>query len=135
MTPEEETQFIERLTKKFVLIPKDRFYHFVGGAVAIFVVAMGINIGSFFAALKSTNVHKAQQHILQMEKDAENHLAALRTGAYVQTNQPYKIQTENGNFGLFISHEKFVNGADVVIAAGRAVSWQFVPVSTEKKAE
>ena len=135
MTPEEEKQFIERLTKKFVLIPKGRFYHFVGGAVAIFVVAMGINIGSFFAALKSTKVHEAQQHILQMEKDAEKHLAALHAGAYVQTKQPYKIQTESGNFGLFISHSRISNGANVVIAEGRAVRWQFVPVSAEKKDE
>ena len=132
MTPEEETQFIERLAKKFVLLPKGRFYHFVGGAVAVFVVAMGINIGSFFAALRSTKAHEAEQHILQMEKDAEKHLAALRAGAYVKTRQPYKIQTENGNFGLFISHSKVSNGANIVLAEGRAWSWQFVPLSVEK---
>lgn len=128
MTPEEETQFIDRLTKEFVLIPKGRLYYFIGGAVAVFVVAMGINIGSFFAALKSTKVHEAQQHILQMEKDAEKHLAALRAGGYVQTNQPYKIQTAGGNFGLFVSHNKIHNGANVVIAEGRKVDWQIVPI-------
>jgi methylthioribose-1-phosphate isomerase len=131
MTPEEETQIIERLTKKYVLIPKGRFYHFVGGAVAIFVVAIGINMGSFFAALKSTKAYEAQQHIFQMEKDAEKHLAALRTGEYVQTKRPYKIQTDNSNFWLFISKNHMFNGADVVIAEGRAVNWQFVPVSGE----
>jgi len=132
MTPEEEAEFIEGLTKQFILIPKGRFYHFVGGAVAIFVVAMGINIVSFFAALKSTRVHEATQHILQMEKDAEKHLAALRADAYVQTKQPYKIQTESGDFGLFISKSNVSNGTNVVIAKGRAWTWQFVPVSAEK---
>ena len=131
MTPEEETQIIERLTKKYVLIPKGRFYHFVGGAVAIFVVAIGINMGSFFAALKSTKVYEAQQHILQMEKEAEKLLATLRTGEYVQTKRPYKIQTDNRNFWLFVSNNHMFNGANVVIAEGRAANWQFVPVSGE----
>jgi hypothetical protein len=131
MTPEEETLFIERLTKQFILIPKGRFYHFVGGVVAMFVIAMGINIGSVFAALKSTKVNQAKQHILQMEKDAEKHLAAIRKGAYVQAHQPYKIKTESGTFGLFISHNKVFNGANVVLAEGRASTWQLVPVSDE----
>ena len=134
MTPEEETQLIKRLAKEFVLIPKGRFYHFLGGAVAVFVVAMGINFASVFAALKSTTVQEAKQHIFKMEKDVEKHLAALHADAYVQTNQLYKIQTDNRDFGLFVSHGNVFNGANVVLAKGidRTWTWQFVPVSAEK---
>jgi hypothetical protein len=146
MTPEEETQFVERLTKQFILIPKGRFYHYVGGAVAMFIVALGINIGSVYKAINSTtakettkriealeNVAKAQvAKIQKIAKDADKYFAALPKDSYVQTNTPYQIRAENQRYGLFISHSNVKNGANVVVAKGRAWTWEFVPTSTKK---
>ncbi len=146
MKPEEETQFIERLSKQFILIPKGRFYHCVGGAVAMFVVALGINIGSVYKAINSTTAKNATDRIEALEtdantkveniqdivKDANNYFAALQKYEYVQTNTPYQIRAENQSYGLFISRSDVFNGANVVVAKGRAWTWEFVPTSTKK---
>jgi hypothetical protein len=138
MIPEEETQFIERLTKQFILIPKARFYHCVGGAVAMFVVALGINIGSVYKAINSTTAKQTTDRIEALKanaetqvatiqniaKEADNYFAALQKHEYVQTNTPYKILAENQKYGLFISKSNVFNGADVVVAEGRAWTWE-----------
>ena len=157
MTSKEETEFTERLARQFVLVPRDRFFHFVGGAAAIVVVAIGINVGSVMAFLKSSTAAKAQADIeaikgevakTQAEVKATKEKAArdqaeietikatarARLGdldfrTYVRTDQRYHIQAEDGQFGLFISNSKVFNGANVVVAKGRAWTWQLVPVA------
>jgi hypothetical protein len=147
MTPEEETQFMERLTKLFILIPKDRFYHCVGGAVAMFVVALGINIGSVYKAIDSTTAkettkriealeHSAKDEVARIQaiaKDADEYIAALPKDFYVQTDKLYQIRTENKNYELFVSHNSVSNGANVVVAEGRrGRTWEFVPHPKDK---
>ena len=129
MTPEEEVQFTEKLTKQFILIPKDRLYHCVGGALAFVVIAFGITIGTVISYLRSEPAEIARKRIVEIRAEVEKHYADLGVGTFLKANEPYQIQTTNGQYGLFVSRGKPANGTAIVLAEGRYWTWKFVPGS------
>ncbi len=73
MTPEEEAAFTEKLAKQFILIPKGRLYHVIGGALAVLVAAFGINVGSVVAYLRTQPAEKELNRIREISKEVEQH--------------------------------------------------------------
>ena len=77
MTPDEEAAFMEKLAKQFVLIPRNRLYHGIGGALAFLVVAFGINIGAVLAYLRTQPAKLAQARIEEIATDVKQHQKAV----------------------------------------------------------
>jgi len=74
MTPEEETKFEAKLREKYVLIPKDKLYYIIGGALAVVIIATGISLASVFAYLHTEPAEIARKRIEDIRTEAEGHL-------------------------------------------------------------
>ena len=98
MTPQDETAFENKLTEKYVLIPKSKLYYIVGGAVAVILVATGLSLASVFAYLRSEPAEIARKRIEQIRQQAEIHLKRLDDeGAYVRYGSVFApVQSRTG---------------------------------------
>src|SRR4051812_29958415 len=105
MTTEEKAEFTDALTEKFVLIPKNKFYYIIGGAVAVIVVATGLSLASVFAYLRSEPAEIARKRIEQIRGQAEVHLKRLEDeGSYA-----IRLATLMVRDGVVISGSKDVH--------------------------
>ena len=130
MTPEEEVLFTEKLTKQFILIPKGRLYHCIGGALAFVVVAFGITIGTVIQYLSSEPAEIARSRIEEIRKKVEKNYKGLGAGTFLKINTPYHIQIPKKG-ELVVRGGSRKNGAQIVFAqhGARTEKWQFVPDS------
>jgi hypothetical protein len=128
MTPEEEVLFTDKLTKQFILIPKSRLYHCIGGALAFVVVAFGITIGSAIHYLNSEPAEIARRRIMQIRTEVEEYQKNLGADKFVKTDKDYHIKI-TGKGELVVKHNSRKNGVAIVFATSRKEKWQFVPAS------
>lgn len=68
------------LVEEFVLIPKNRWYYLIGGAVAVVVIAFGIGIKSVLTYMGSQPAQEAHQQIVAIMKDAEKYRNEMLEG-------------------------------------------------------
>lgn len=93
MSLEEEAKITEKLTKqlseKFILIPKNRWYFVVGGMLAF----IGVSVGSVIAYLRTEPAELARTRIKQIQLEAEQLLAAMKSDSYVRIGEIVRIRT------------------------------------------
>jgi hypothetical protein len=92
MTPEEENQIIDklmiRIADKYVLIPKNRLWHFLGGAVTFAIAAFALPFAGVLAGMRSDAAVQAADRIKTIQTDVENHYEALKVASYLRYDQP-----------------------------------------------
>jgi len=80
MNPEEKAELKKELVEEFVLIPKNRWYYLIGGAVGVVVVAFGIGMKSVFEYVSSQPAEDARKRILTIVAEAESYRAKMLDG-------------------------------------------------------
>ena len=107
MTPEEKAEFTDELTEKFVLVPKNKLYYIIGGAVAVIVIATGLSLASVFAYLRSEPAEIARKRIEQIRAQAEVHLKRLeQSDSYVQFDQTIALESEKNTGYMLTGHSQ-----------------------------
>ena len=87
MTQEQKALFIRELAEKFVLIPRNRLWHFLGGAATFAVAAFALSFAGVLAGMKSSSAVQAANRIEEIRGEAEKKLMALQASdAYVRYN-------------------------------------------------
>ncbi len=62
----------EHFSKHYLLIPKNRLYHVVGGILAFLVVGLGISYQAVLKVLESQMANEARQNIIAIEKEVRS---------------------------------------------------------------
>jgi hypothetical protein len=139
MTPEQEAAFTEKLAKQFILIPKDRLYHVIGGALAILVAAFGINIGSVVAYLRTRPAEKELKRITEISKEVEKHYRDLGIGTFLKSEDAkntfltlrdsYHIRPKGTmkKFDLHVHGNEYKNGTAINLSSDLHQTWELVP--------
>jgi hypothetical protein len=139
MTPEQEAAFTEKLAKQFILIPKDRLYHVIGGALAILVAAFGINIGSVVAYLRTAPAEKELKRITEISKEVEQHYRDLGIGTFLKSedakktflklSDSYHIRPKGTmqKFDLHVRDNEYKNGTPINLSSDLHQTWELVP--------
>lgn len=139
MTPEQEAAFTEKLAKQFILIPKGRLYHLIGGAIGILVVGFGINIGSVVAYLRTQPAEKELRRITEISKEVEKHYRDLGVGTFLKSEDANKTFLKLGNsyhirprgttnkFDLHVHDNKYANGNAINLSSDLHQTWELVP--------
>ncbi len=156
MTPEEEAAFTEKLAKQFILIPKGRLYHVIGGALAVLVAAFGINVGSVVAYLRTQPAEKELNRIREISKEVEQHYQDLGVNTYlkradaektflqlndsytylkkadaekfVKVNDSYHIRPKNTKNELYlhVHNNEYKNGSSINLSSDSDQTWELV---------
>lgn len=146
MTPEEEAAFTEKLTKQYILIPKDRLYHVIGGAIAIVVATFGINIGSVVTYLRTQPAQRELEKIAGISseidkyyKEIEKYHHDLGIGTFLTSgdanktflklNGAYHIRPKGttNNLDLHVHNNKYANGTIINLSTDLHQTWVLVP--------
>jgi hypothetical protein len=139
MTPEQEAAFTEKLAKQFILIPKGRLYHVIGGALAVLVAAFGINIGSVVAYLRTQPAEKELKRIREISQEVERHYRDFGIGTFLKSedaektflklNDSYHIRPKGtkNKFDLHVHHNEYKNGSLINLSSDLAQTWELVP--------
>lgn len=87
-----EADVVQKLEERYYLIPRNKLWAFVGGAVA-FLVAIGvIGYQSVWTAVRSTGVAAVGNEIRSLRNEADGHVAALRAAAARWPDVPKRIE-------------------------------------------
>jgi hypothetical protein len=129
MKPEEETAFKEKLAKEFILIPKNRLYHAIGGALAILVFAFGINIGSVVAYLRTEPAEKELERIKQISTEVQKHYDDMGIGTFVKLNEPYHIRPVKPDgttcdLDLHVHRNQYANATTINLSDDTRYTWK-----------
>ena len=142
MKPEEEAAFTEKLAKQYVLIPKNRLYHVIGGVLAFLVAAFGINIATVIGYMHSQPAVQASKEIEQIHAQVIQHYQDLGVGTFLpktaETNflkvaDHYFVEAipnkTSGSSGLFlhVHSDHFANAEGINLAVNRPTTWKLVP--------
>jgi hypothetical protein len=139
VTPEQEAAFTEKLAKQFILIPKNRLYHVIGGALAILVAAFGINIGSVVAYLRTSPAVKEKEEITRIYNEVREHYQNLGIGTFLRIkdanetflklNDSYHIRPNGtmNKFDLHVHDNKYANGTAINLSSDLHQTWKLVP--------
>lgn len=144
MTPEEEAAFTEKLAKQFILIPKERLYHVIGGALAFLVAALGINMGTVVAYLRTKPAERERGEIHRIYVEVQEHYKNLGVGTFLtreeastffknaETNflkrgDAYYIKPMGSSLALHVHDDHFVNGAEINLSSDAHQTWNLVP--------
>jgi hypothetical protein len=126
MTPEEKTQLIADLRERFVLIPRNRLWHFLGGAVTFAVAAFALSFAGVLAGMKSTSAVQAADRIERIRDEAEGHLKRLQQeSAYVRYGSSVALRSSTDPKRVLHNHSE-QGGLNM---GGTVVNAQPVPAS------
>jgi hypothetical protein len=107
VTPEEKTKLEGELREKYILIPKNKLYYLIGGAVAVVIVASGISLASVFAYLHSEPAEIARKRIEQIRTEAEGHLQRLQQeDDYVRYGSSVALRSSTDTARVLHNHTK-----------------------------
>jgi hypothetical protein len=131
MTTEEKNackQECEReLCDKFVLVPKNKLYYIIGGALAVIVIATGLSLASVFAYLRSEPAEIARKRIEQIRSEAEVILTRLKDeGSYVRYGSKIALQSGADTHRFLHNH---TTQAGVDTYQGTLVHGKQVPIT------
>jgi hypothetical protein len=137
MTPEQEAAFTEKLGKQFILIPKDRLYHVIGGALAVLVAAFGINIGSVVAYLRTRPAESERQEIHRIYVDVQKHYKDLGVGTFLtrdeantflKRDEAYHIQPTGTmhELDLHVKDNDYKNATPINLSSDIHQTWKLV---------
>jgi len=153
MKPEEEAAFTEKLARQYVLIPKDRLYHLIGGFLAFLVAAFGINIAAVVGYMHSQPAVQASKEIERIRAQVKQHYQDLGVGTFLRRDEagaflPKSAETNflksadyyfveaipnktsgSSSFFLHVHDDHYANAEGINLAVGRPTIWKLVPVS------
>ena len=94
MTPQEKAEIENELVAKYVLVPKNKLYYIIGGAVAVVVIATGFSLGAVFTYLRSEPAEILRNRIQKIAEEAETYLVRLKDqGSYVRYGDSVALQS------------------------------------------
>ena len=70
-------ELLRELQDGFVLIPKRRMWHFLGGAASFAILAFGLSFAGALAGLRTSSAQEAVERISELKEQAEQHVAKL----------------------------------------------------------
>jgi len=96
---DEELKFVEKLGEHFVLIPKNRLWHFLGGSATFAIAAFALSFAGVLAGMKSNSAVQAAERIEQIKIKAEEHLKNLHADTYIKYGEPVALESlEHGTY-------------------------------------
>lgn len=104
MSNDEQEALVAELREKYVLIPKGRLWHFLGGALAFAVLAFGLSFAGVLAGMKSSAAVKAASRIEELKEQAEAHMRALVEGNVVIPDGKLGIGVREPNSRLHVGY-------------------------------
>lgn len=146
MTPEQEAEFTEKLSKQFILIPKDRLYHVIGGAVAVIVATFGINIGSVVSYLRTEPAQRELARVAEISREIDRYHQEiaqyhrdLGVGTFLSSddanriflrrNDSFHIRPEGttNRFDLHVHDNRYANGTGINLSSDLHQTWKLIP--------
>ena len=89
---------IRELEQRYVLVPKNRLWHFLGGAVSFAVLAFSLSFAGVLAGMKSDAAVKAGERIQELKREAEEHVRALGADQYIRYNRGIALRSSGGTY-------------------------------------
>lgn len=86
-------EFLKELQKDFVLIPKQRLWHFLGGAVSFAVLAFGLSFAGVLAGMKASAAVRAEEKIVAILAEVERYREDLGIGSYIRFGDSVALRT------------------------------------------